>query len=63
MRRTIILLLIGAILMAVVVCAPLVALPMVVAAVAVAALRRSVVAPDAQPISLRAVVAFRAPPV
>ena len=63
MRRTIILLLIAGILLAVIVCTPMVALPLVVAAVAVVALRRSVVAPDAQPISLRAVASFRAPPV
>jgi len=62
MRQTIILLLIAGILLAVVVCAPMVALPLIVAAVAVVALCRIVVAPDAQPVSLRAVVAFRAPP-
>ena len=54
----------GVILMAVVVCAPMVALPLVVAATTAGALRRIVVASDdAQPVSLRAVVAFRAPPV
>ena len=64
MRRTIILLLIGAILMAVVVCAPMVTLPLVVAATTAVALRPILVASDdAQPVSLRAVVAFRAPPV
>lgn len=62
MRRTIILLLIAGILMAVVLCAPMVALPLVIAAVTVIALRRTVVVSDSQPLALLVLVPFRAPP-
>ena len=62
MRRAIILLLIGAILLAVVVCAPMVGLPLLFAALTVIALRRTIVVSDAQPLALAVLVPFRAPP-